>query len=114
MTLVAVVLCVLGKEAFVRRDLGDTSAIPWPGLPTAALGLGGPTARSFGERLPAALGWGIGFGLFGFLSGNAAGAINRGIAAAAPESGNLVRTLFPTIDFSAPGHFSRSQWCRLG
>jgi ABC-2 type transport system permease protein len=112
--LVAVVLFAVGVEVFVRRDLGDTSAIPWPRLPAAALGLGGPVARSLGERLPAALGWGVGFGLFGFVSGNAAGAFNSRLAAAAPEAGNLVRTLFPHIDFTAPGAFLQLAVVQIG
>jgi ABC-type transport system involved in multi-copper enzyme maturation permease subunit len=106
--LVALVLFAVGTEAFVRRDLGYKCAIPWPGLPVAALGLGGPTARSFGERLPLALAWGIGFGLFGFLSGTAAGSLNSQIAAAPPEANNLVHTIFPNIEFTAQAPFSRS------
>ena len=33
--IVVIVLCTVGIEAFVRRDLGATSAIPSPGLPRA-------------------------------------------------------------------------------
>ncbi|MBI3964421.1 MAG: hypothetical protein HY329_02210, partial [Chloroflexi bacterium] len=112
--IVALALFAVGLEAFVRRDLGDTSAIRWPGLPAAMLGLGGPAARSFGERLPAALAWGIGFGLFGFVSGNAAGAFSSQMATAAPESGNLVRTLYPNIDFAASGAFLQLALLQIG
>ena len=70
--IVAIVLFAIGVEAFSRRDLGSTSRIPWPGFPEATLGLGGPTSRSFGERLPLALAWGIGIGLFAFVIAAAA------------------------------------------
>ena len=49
---VVIVLCAVGIEAFVRRDLGATSAIPWPGLPRALAGH--PRAdRTDGQREPA-------------------------------------------------------------
>ena len=47
--LVAIVLLVVGVEAFARRDIGATSPIPTPSLPRALLGLRGPTGRAFGR-----------------------------------------------------------------
>src|SRR5215472_14745944 len=64
---VAVALLAVGVEAFTRRDLGATTALRTPTLPGALLGLGGPVLRSFADRLPAGLGWGLGLGLFGFV-----------------------------------------------
>jgi len=61
---VTVILFAVGVVAFDKRDLGSTSAIPMPAMPGALLGVRGPTGRSFGERLPQALAWGIGLGLF--------------------------------------------------
>ena len=49
---VAVVLFVIGVEAFARRDIGATSPIPTPSLPRALVGLQGPTGRAFGQNLP--------------------------------------------------------------
>ena len=78
--LVTIVLFAIGIEAFSRRDLGSTSRIPWPAFPEATLGLRGPTSRSFGERLPLALAWGIGVGVFAFVLGAAARSFGDEIA----------------------------------
>ena len=43
------------------------TAIPGPRLPSALLGLSGPTARATSERFPTGLSWGIGLGVFGLL-----------------------------------------------
>jgi ABC-2 type transport system permease protein len=47
-----VVLLAIGVEAFVRRDLGATSAVPSPSLPSSLIGLNGPVGRAAGELLP--------------------------------------------------------------
>jgi ABC-2 type transport system permease protein len=62
-----VVFLAIGVEAFVRRDLGATSAVPSPSLPTSLIGVNGPVGRAVGELLPNALAWGFGLGLFGLL-----------------------------------------------
>ncbi len=111
---VAVVLFAVGVEAFARRDLGETSAIPWPGLPAATLGLRGPAARSFGERLPLALAWGAGIGLFGLGIGAAAGSFNTSLASVSPASLKLFHTLFPRIDLTTAGGFLQLAFVELG
>ena len=55
---VAIVLFVIGIEAFVRRDLGATSAIPVPAMPRALVGSPGPTGRAISELLPTSVSWG--------------------------------------------------------
>ena len=64
---VAVVLLALGVELFRRRDLGVTAGLGLPALPEDVLGVRGPVSRAFGDELPRALSWGIGFGLMGAL-----------------------------------------------
>jgi ABC-2 type transport system permease protein len=64
---VAVVLLGLGVELFRRRDLGVTAGLGLPALPEDVLGVRGPVSRAFGDELPRALSWGIGFGLMGAL-----------------------------------------------
>jgi ABC-2 type transport system permease protein len=64
---VAVVLLGLGVELFRRRDLGVTAGLGLPALPEDVLGVRGPVSRAFGDELPRALAWGIGFGLMGAL-----------------------------------------------
>src|SRR4029079_8576486 len=63
--LVALVLFVVGVEAFARRDIGATSPIPTPSLPRALIGLRGPAGRAIGQNIPSSIAWGIGIGLFG-------------------------------------------------
>ena len=64
---VAVVLLGLGVELFRRRDLGVTAGLGLPALPEDVLGVRGPVSRAFGDELPRALSWGLGFGLMGAL-----------------------------------------------
>jgi ABC-2 type transport system permease protein len=99
----AVILLAVGVEAFVRRDVGITTAIRWPGLPAATLGTGGPLARSFGDRLPVALGWGIGIGLLGFIMGAAARSLADALAAASLATLTIFKSLFPNYDLTSAG-----------
>jgi len=102
--ILAAVLLPLGIEAFARRDLGASSAVPTPGLPAVALGLRGPVGRSLGERLPLALAWGLGLGAFGLAM--AAG--SRSLADAFATSPDLARTVqgvFPGFDLTSAGGF---------
>ena len=92
--LVAIVLLALGTEAFSRRDLGASSAIATPGLPRAVLGVRGPVGRSFGERLPTALAWGIGLGVFGFVIAAASGSLADAFKDLSPDThGDLQQRL---------------------
>ncbi len=96
---VAAVLILIGIEAFVRRDLGASSTLRTPRLPAAALGLRGPVGRSFGERLPLALAWGLGLGAFGLIM--AAG--SRSLADQLVKSPDLAKTFHGLGVFAAIG-----------
>jgi ABC-2 type transport system permease protein len=102
--IVAAVLLAFGVEAFVRRDLGTTTAIPLPGLPRMVLGLRGPIGRAFGERLPTALAWGLGLGLFGLLMA-AAGRALADEFARSPDIARTFRAIFPSFDVATAGGF---------
>lgn len=102
---VAVVLFAVGVEVFARRDLGSTTRVPWPAAPASILGLRGPASRSFGERLPMAVSWGIGIGLFAFVLGAAARSFTESLAGLAPDVMQVFKTLFPTIDILGAGGF---------
>ena len=56
-----VLMILIGVEAFARRDLGATTAIPGPRLPSALLGLSGPPrarpANASRLACRGALGW---------------------------------------------------------
>jgi ABC-2 type transport system permease protein len=104
-TVAIVVLLWIGVEAFARRDLGVTTTIRWPGLPAATLGVGGPTQRSFGDRLPAAIGWGIGIGLLGLMGGAGAKSLANALASGSGELTRVFHTIFPAYDLSSAGSF---------
>ncbi len=70
--IVSVVLLGVGVEAFARRDIGVTTALPVPSLPRGLLGLGGPVGRAIGLNLGSAVAWGAGVGFFGLVMGGAA------------------------------------------
>jgi ABC-2 type transport system permease protein len=99
--IIAVVLLGVGVAVFSRRDLGVTVRIPWPSMPSAALGLGGPAARSFGERLPVAFWWGFGVGLMGFIFGATASSFTEAVTKLSPDVMAIFKTIFPAIDLSS-------------
>lgn len=111
----AAILLVAGVEAFARRDLGVTARIPWPGLPSIAMGLGGPARRSLGERLPAAVWWGIGVGLMGFVFGAAARSFIEALGQLPPTTVAVFRQFFPDLDLlSGAGVFLQLAFVTFG
>jgi ABC-2 type transport system permease protein len=101
---VAVVLFAVGVEAFARRDLGLGSRVVGggPGLPDAMPGLRGPLSRSIADRLPAALAWGAGIGIYGLMIA----AASRSFADELAKTPDLLVTLqglLPTYDITSAG-----------
>ena len=110
---VTVVLFAVGIVAFDKRDLGSTSAIPMPAMPGALLGVRGPTGRSFGERLPQALAWGIGLALFAALIA----ASSRSFAdtlAQSPDVTKMLKTIFKGYDITSGGGFLQLLFAYMG
>ena len=99
---IGVVFLVVGLELFQRRDLGVTVGLSLPGLPTALLGVRGPTARALGEQLPRTLAWGIGMGLLGIVYASFAGTLANQISSVSGFSDTL-GAIFPGIDLSKVG-----------
>lgn len=110
---VPIVLFTVGVEAFRRRDIGAATTVPTPSLPRALVGLGGPASRAFGHNLPAALGWGIGLGFFGFLIAGSAGSFAEQIAKS-PDFVRLLDQIFPGIDFATVGGFLELLFVEFG
>lgn len=112
--LLVVVLFAGGIELFARRDLGVFAHVPWPGVPGALLGLRGPAGRSFGERMPVAIAWAVGIGLFGFVFG----AASRSMADTFAESGGDIRrvfeTVFPNLELEGAGAFLQLAFITFG
>jgi len=111
---VTVVLFALGVEAFARRDLGVMNGIPVPGLPRATLGLRGPVGRAFGDQLPMALGWGIGIGIFGLMLAGMSRSFSEQLLTDYPTFAEVIRTIFPTVDFTSSGWFLQLIFVEMG
>ena len=110
---VAITFLAIGVEAFVRRDIGQTSTIPTPGLPRALRGLRGPTGRTFAELLPTSLAWGIGLGIFGLVMGASAKSFVEQIGNS-PAFTQLINQVFPDIDLTSPGAFLQLVFIEFG
>ena len=125
-----VVLAVIGIALFKRRDLGATVSVggrlrsagegetasagrrplralrgAWHVIGSASVGrwsLKGPGLRSLGERLPAALAWGAGLGLYGFAIATSADQFAESLTSI-PQIAEMIRQFYPNIDFSSAG-----------
>jgi ABC-2 type transport system permease protein len=94
-----VVFLAVGVELFTRRDLGVTSGLSLPGLPTPLLGVDSSLSRALGEQLPRALSWGLGLGMVGFVFASLAGTLADSLGA----NSSLQKTfeaLFPQTNLS--------------
>ena len=108
-----VALLFVGVEAFVRRDIGITSAVPTPHVPRALLGLGGPIGRASAAGLGAAVWWGLGLGFFGLVMGGS----SRGFIEQlqdSPQFMQLLRTVFPNVEFASAGGFLQLLFVEFG
>jgi ABC-2 type transport system permease protein len=110
---VTIVLFGIGIEAFSRRDIGATNAVPTPSMPRALLGLSGPLARATSYNLSAALAWGIGVGLFGLVFGGASGPFVEQVQKSR-DFLRLLETVFPGIDYASAGGFLQLLFVELG
>jgi ABC-2 type transport system permease protein len=111
---VTLVLFAIGVEAFQRRDLGSTNAIPTPSLPGSILGLRSPTGRAFGERLPLALAWGLGLGAFGLVIAAVSPALADAIDKMSPDMTRIFREAFPNFDLTTAGGGLQLIFLQLG
>jgi ABC-2 type transport system permease protein len=108
-----VVMLAIGLYAFGRRDIGVTTAVPTPRLPRALVGLRGPTSRAIGHNLGAAIAWGVGIGIFGLLLAGASGSFTDTLNNS-PDFSNLLKTIFPNVDFSGVGGFLQLLFIEIG
>jgi ABC-2 type transport system permease protein len=110
----AMVLLAVGVEAFARRDVGTLGGIRLPAAPGAMLGLRGPVARSLGDRLPSALGWGLGLGLFGLAFAAASGSLADALHQLSPNTAQVFRAVLPNFDLTSAGGFLQLVYIQLG
>ena len=107
------VFLTIGVEAFVRRDLGATSAVPSPSLPTSLIGVTGPVGRAVGELLPNALAWGFGLGLFGLLIAGSGKSFAEALQKS-PDLMELLSQIFPGIELGGAGGFLQLLFVEFG
>ena len=110
---VCALLLAIGVEAFARRDVGVTIALPAPAMPRALLGVRGPIGRSFGDLLPTALAWGIGLGIYGVLMAAASRSLLDALASS-PAMAEIFRNLIPGIDITTAAGFLQLAFAELG
>jgi len=111
--IVAVVLFVVGVEAFARRDIGATSPIPTPSLPRALVGLRGPSGRAVGQNLPSSIAWGLGIGIFGLaIAGSGKSFIDE--LGKAADFVKLINNVFPGFDIRSVGGFLQLLFVEFG
>jgi len=109
----ALLLLIVGVEAFERRDLGSATAIPGPRLPRAMLGLDSPVGRASSERFPTGLSWGFGLGLFGLLVASSGASFIEQIGES-PEFERVLSTIFPGVDIGTVGGFLQLIFVEFG
>ena len=104
----------IGVEAFMRRDLGATSAIPTPSLPRcpgrpSRACLRGPPASSSPQRLA----WGIGIGFFGLVIAGSGRSFFEQLDKS-PDFKRLLDNLFPGVDIGSVGGFLELAFIEFG
>ncbi|HKO33467.1 MAG TPA: ABC transporter permease subunit [Candidatus Limnocylindria bacterium] len=104
LAVVDVVLLAIGVEAFARRDVGVTTALPTVSLPRPLLGLGGALGRIVSHNFTTTIAWGLGIGFFGLALGGAAQDFMEQLRNA-PAFVELLRTVFPNVDYASAGGF---------
>lgn len=100
---------LLGVLLFQRRDLGATVSLPTRRLARLRrLGgagdwsLRGTGRLAFAERLPEAVAWGVGLGLYGLVIALSAEQF-AGVLTSLPQIEQMVERIFPGLDFRTAG-----------
>jgi ABC-2 type transport system permease protein len=110
---IVLVAGAIGVVAFERRDLGDVGALRLPSRQSWLLGLSRPLSRNLGERLTAALAWGLGIGLYAFIIAVSAADLQR-VVAETPTLKEIMRLAFPNADLGEPGFALQVLFVQLG
>jgi ABC-2 type transport system permease protein len=110
---VVVVFLAIGIEAFARRDIGVTTALPTPSLPRPLLGLGSPLGRAISTNLGATIAWGVGVGFFGLALGGAASGFMEQLQDS-PAFIELLSRVFPNVDYASAGGFLQLLFIEFG
>src|SRR5262245_32807378 len=97
-----IALLGVGVVGFDRRDLNSSIRVPSPPPPRFLGGVRWPLGRSFGERIPMALAWGIGLGLYVLLLASGADAM-ADLFKRLPTIEAMLRAVYPNADLESVG-----------
>ena len=106
-------LLVVGILGFERRDMASTIHVPSPHLPRFLVGLRDPLGRSFGERIPTALAWGLGLGLYVLLVSSAADSMGA-LFDRLPTIRAMLVAVYPNADFESVGGILQIAFLEFG
>ncbi len=98
-----VAFLIVGLITFTRRDL-LVAVGGRVNLPSIGLWLREPLTRAFGERLPAAIGWGLFLGLFGLVISTSADEFVKTLGSI-PQVVAMIQAIFPNDDILSTGGF---------
>lgn len=103
LVVITVSLLSAGVLAFARRDLLQPSSGRLR-FPSIGVWLREPFTRAFGERLPAAVVWGIGLGFFGLIIATSADQFVATLGSI-PQVTAMIKQIFPNEDILSTGGF---------
>ena len=112
LTGIVIALLAAGVLSFARRDL----LVPSGGrlrLPSIGLWLREPFTRAFGERLPAAIAWGLGLGLFGLVTAMSADQFVKSLGSI-PQVIAMIKQIFPNEDILSTAGFLQLSFFQQG
>ena len=95
------VFVAIGVVAFDRRDLGRPAALGWLRLPSLPPGTANPFTRQLADRAGAAIGWGLGIGVYGAMIAVSAEAFAEGLGQI-PRIAEMVALLYPELNLREP------------
>ncbi len=112
LAVVVIALLVAGVLAFARRDL----LVPSGGrlrLPSIGLWLREPFTRALGERLPSAIAWGLGLGLFGLITATSADQFVKSLGSI-PQIIAMIKQIYPNEDIVSTAGFLQLSFFQQG
>ncbi len=94
-------LLAIGIWGFVRRDVGQATAVGWLRLPGLPAGIGGPFRRALAERTGSAVAWGLGLGIYGAMIALSAEAFAESLGHVKGIE-EMIAILYPGLDLTQP------------
>ncbi len=94
-------LLAVGIWGFVRRDVGQATAVGWLRLPGLPAGISGPFRRALADRTGSAIAWGLGLGIYGAMIALSAEAFAESLSQIKGIE-EMIAILYPGLDLTQP------------